>query len=132
MNEVRTYEEAVDIVVEWWAKKAFDTIINQNNGSSDAFWLLNITSWIAQEDVTDDKVSRFKEKLREVLMNERGEYTISGRELSVDYHPCSRLEAACSFAGINDRCLPVKSFTIINADNSIRSRFTYDGQIETI
>lgn len=127
MENKRTYAEAVTIMVKWWIDKSFETTMNQDNGDSGlAHILLNTVSMSAQTEVTPEKVEKFRDKLTEILLkNEDG-----GRwdkELDVDYHPNSILSEACKFAGIDSACLPVKTFTYIDKDNTINGRYQYGG-----
>lgn len=130
-TEKRTYEEAVDIMVKWWSEKAFDTLLNQNNGDNSPdggiVWaLMNTVSMQAQNTVTSEKKQKFEKKLTEILLNKKG----LGRwhnELDVDYHPNDNLYQACKFAGINTLCLPCKTFTFIDKDNSVQGRYQYGG-----
>ncbi|PAC27843.1 hypothetical protein BWI92_21770 [Flectobacillus sp. BAB-3569] len=55
---MRTYKEAVDIMVDWWVEKSFKTPLNQNNGdNSDDGWLALLL------------MSDFSRKVQQKLMN---------------------------------------------------------------
>lgn len=130
--EKRTYKEAVELTVKWWSEKLFKTALNQNNGDDSsnggmAFLLMNMVSMNAKNDLTDDKIKRFEEKLTEILLDgeDKGRWK---RECNVDYHPNQILADACEFSGINSSCLPCKTFTFINNDNEIEGRYQYGGE----
>lgn len=127
--ETRTYEEAVDITVKWWSEKAFDTWPNQNNGDNSPegkTWNIvrNKQSQMAQAKVTSDNRLRFEEKLRQRLLNKKGERAESNM-LDVDYGPNSILEEACNFARIDQACLPCKTTTYISGNNIVHGKYQY-------
>lgn len=127
----RTYKEAVDLMVKWWSKKSFKTALNQNNGDSGnggiAFLLMNMVSTNAQNDISEEKIKKFEEKLTEILLDgeDKGRWK---RECDVDYNPNKILADACEFAEINSGCLPCKTFTYINNDNEVEGRYQYGGE----
>ncbi len=128
---MRTYKEAVDLMVDWWVEKSFKTPLNQNNGdNSDNGWfghlLMNNLSRKAQEQIDEFKIQKFKGKLTEILLDVEGK----GRyynEMDVDYHPNEKLQIACRYAEIDPSCLPCKTFTFINNENEIEGRYQYGG-----
>jgi len=128
----RTYKEAVDITIEWWVEKSFQTNMNQNNGDNSpnggmSFMLMNTAASRFQKDVTEEKIEKFKSKLTETLLLAEGKH-IFANKLSVDYDPNSILYDACKFAEINTLCLPSKTVTWINKDNEIEGRYQYGGE----
>lgn len=131
-NEKRTYEEAVEITIKWWLEKSFETLLNQNNGDDSehggmSFMLMNMVSAKAQERNTPEMIDKFKSKLTEILLSKKGEHGIYGNQLDVDYHPNKILHDACNFSGVDAGCLPIKTFTRIEADNMVRGRYQYGG-----
>lgn len=128
---VRTYEEAVNLMVEWWIEKSFKTPLNQNNGDDSvqgglAFMLLNLASTTSQNTIDDATIENFRKNLTTLLLNGKN----SGRHartLEVDYHPNKILNDACVFTKINSYCLPIKTFTYIDEDNLICGRYQYGG-----
>ncbi len=131
---MRTYEEAVKIMVDWWVEKSFKTINNQNNGDDSALtsMLMNVNSMLAQDQITTDKIDRFSTKLTELLLKENdffiNKYGFKYEALlSVDYNPNKPLQEACEYAEIKNGCLPCKTFTRINKDNIIEGRYQYGG-----
>lgn len=133
----RTYAQAVEIAVNFWVEKSFNTKMNQNNGSERqggggfAMILANLGSMNAQGEVTPEKVEKFKEKLTERLLSGEGKGRWE-RECDVDYNPCSILSEACKYAEINPMCLPIKTFTFIEKDNSVTGRYQYGGEFFTL
>ena len=130
-EQKRTYEEAVEISVKWWSEKAFDTMLNQNNGDDSencgmAFMLMNLVSSKAQEKVTPETKQKFEQKLTEILLSKKGEHRYAN-QLDVDYHPNRNLAEACAFAGVDEYCLPCKTFTFIDENNIVRGRYQYGG-----
>lgn len=128
----RSYKEAVELTVNWWVEKSFETPLNQNNGDkSDGgtmrLVLMNLISEEAQKKVTANKIEKFKSKLKELLLanKEKGRYA---KELNVDYHPNQMLSDACEFAEINSNCLPCKTSTFINNENEVEGRYQYGGE----
>lgn len=133
MSELkRTYFEAVEIMVKWWSEKSFHTALNQNNGDPSpagglGFLLGNMLADKAKETITPEKIEVFETVLTNLLMD--GKYEGSwGRECSVDYDPNTILNDACKAAGINTACLPIKTFTYINAQNEVEGRYQYGGE----
>lgn len=129
--EKRTYEEAVEIMIDWWVKKSFETSLNQNNGDDTdtggmAFLLMNMVSMQAQEKVTPIKIENFKSALTIILLQQEGKGEWAN-ELDVDYHPNENLSKACEMSGVDSRCLPIKTFTRIDKDNIVRGRYQYGG-----
>jgi hypothetical protein len=54
------------------------------------------------------------------------------RTLDVDYHPCKLLYEAAKFAGLDPGCFPCKTFTRIEANNSVSAKYQYGGQLKTL
>lgn len=132
----RSYKEAVEITVKWWSEKSFKTLLNQNNGDDSdnggmMFLLMNMVSMNAKENITKEKISKFEEKLTELLLSVEG-MGMFNNELSVDYSPNRKLREACTFAGINASCLPCKTHTYINDNNEIEGQYQYGGEWFTI
>jgi hypothetical protein len=130
--EKRTYKEAVEITVKWWAEKSFLTPFNQNNGDySDSgtigLFLVNMSSAVAQKKVTPEKLQNFKSKLTELLLENEGKGRYA-TQLDVDYYPNKMLTEACRFAEVDTDCLPIKTFTFINEENQVEGRFQYGGK----
>lgn len=128
----RAYEEAVNIMVEWWMKKSFETPLNQNNGDdsdvgSMGFLLMNTLSMDIQKTITSEAKQKFKEKLTDLLLacKDKGRYD---KTLNVDYHPNRMLSESCSFAGIDPSCLPIKTVTCIDENNFVIGRYQYGGE----
>lgn len=128
---MRTYKEAVELTVDWWVEKSFNTPLNQNNGDASetgsiAFMLMNMNSTSAQQKNTPDKIEKFKTELTNLLMQGEGKGRYSN-ELDVDYHPNSLLSEACELSGVDSGCLPIKTFTFINDQNEVEGRYQYGG-----
>lgn len=133
----RTYKEAVDLVVNWWVEKSFNTFLNQNNGDYTpagytSFTLLNLLSSKSQSEITPEQIQLFSAKLTELLLEAEEEHSSDFRrqytELDVDYHPNRPLQIACKTAGISTQCLPVKTFTFIDEDCIVNGRYQYGGE----
>lgn len=125
---VRTYEEAVKIVVDLWIEKSFNDFDNQDIGEEGMLQnLLLSKSRQAQGEVDQDKIDRFKILLTQMLMSENKD-----SRLDVDYHPCDLLSFVCEACEISTSCLPVKSSTTINNKNQVISKFSYNGNVTTI
>jgi hypothetical protein len=123
-GDTQTFEQAVEKLVNWWADKSFNTLLNQNNGDESetggiAFMLMNILSMESQKSVTPQQIELFKQKLAELLLKTEGNYISIG----TDYHPDRVLSEACSFAEINTSCIPIKSHSWIERGGAIRSPF---------
>lgn len=134
-NQVRTYEEAVEIMVNWWIEKSFDTKNNQNNGPDSfasvmAMGFANMLAEDVQSKITEDNRLKFKEKLTELLIKgiEEDGVLYWGNSLSVDYHPCPKLFEALEYAGINKNCVPIKTFTRIEESGHVVGRYQYEGE----
>lgn len=128
---MRTYKEAVELTVNWWAEKSFNTPLNQNNGDSSetgsiAFMLMNMNSMSAQERNTPDKIEKFKAELTKILLDNESDVK-RGYTLDVDYHPNKYLSEACELSGVDPSCLPCKTFTGINNENEVEGRYQYGG-----
>jgi hypothetical protein len=128
----RTYTEAVELTVNWWAEKSFETPLNQNNGDNSsnggmAFMLMNMASMFAQDENTPDKIEKFKTELTKLLIDVEGQGKYYN-ELSVDYDPNKLLYEACKLSGVSSRCLPCKTFTFINSENEVEGRYQYGGE----
>lgn len=129
---VRTYKEAVEIMVNWWIEKSFHTLFNQNNGDNSpqgglGFALMNTLSMKENDKVTPEKIEKFKSKLTELLLLQEGK----GRwdnQLDVDYDVHGMLAEACAFSDISEFCIPIKTFTYIDEDNTINGRYQYGGE----
>lgn len=128
----RSYKEAVELTVNWWIEKSFNTPLNQNNGCGTEnngmmFMLMNMVSMSAQDRNTPDKIEKFKTELTNLLIEVEGKGKYSN-ELSVDYNPNSLLRNACELSGIDVACLPCKTFTYINKENEVEGKYQYDGE----
>lgn len=137
-NQVRTYAEAVEITVNWWMEKSFDTKNNQDNGDNSiagimGMGLADLLSENSQSKITDENRSLFKEKLTELLIEGKEQDGLYwGSDISVDYHPCEKLFQALLYAGIDEHCVPIKTFTRINEQNQVVGRYQYGGEAFTI
>lgn len=135
---VRTYEQAVEIMVNWWIEKSFDSKNNQDNGPDSiasimAMGLANMLAESAQSKITEDNRLKFKEKLTELLIiGKREDGLYWGSTLDVDYHPCEKLFKALEYADINKNCVPIKTFTRINELNQVIGRYQYGGNSFTL
>ncbi len=130
--EKRTYEQAVEITVNWWIEKSFKTPLNQNNGDNSenggiGFMLINLLSMNAQDRNTPEKIEKFKETLTKLLLEAKNKGRYSN-QLDVDYHPSELLSKACEQSGIDTGCLPIKTFTFINQENEVEGRYQYGGE----
>lgn len=135
----QTYEQAVDKVVNWWADKSFGGKLNQNNGDNSeqgglGFLLMNYVSLKAQDEVTEEKIQKFKSKLTELLLDpDTNKYY--KHCIGVDYHPDMPLADACAHAGINTSCLPIKTNTwiqIYDGSNTVLAALGYHGKREEL
>lgn len=131
--EQRTYNQAVDVAVNFWIEKSFKTLFNQNNGDdSDTgklnHLLMNSLAAKSQNEVSEDQINKFKSKLSELLLSidteNAGHYATM---LEVDYRPNEMLSVACKYAGVSEHCLPIKTFTRINKENKVEGRYQYGG-----
>ncbi|NET30665.1 MAG: hypothetical protein F6K19_01505 [Cyanothece sp. SIO1E1] len=128
------YGDAVEKTVEFWIEKSFRTRLNQNNGDDSsiggfAFLLMNQLSMKSQDDITEEQIEKFREKLTELLLNDDSRRVM----LDVDYHPCDKLTTAAIHAGIDTTCFPCKTYTAINReDNTVDAKFTYNGRLEKL
>ncbi len=126
---MQTLDEAIFKCVFFWIEKSFSQAKNQNNGDKTkqgdvVNMLLNLVSDEANKSVTEYKITLFQKKLTELLLAQKNNYE---RSLSVDYDACELLSEACEFAGIDQRCLPVKSSTCINTNNDAFGKHQYGG-----
>lgn len=132
MSIKRTYAEAVDVMVEWWCDKSFHTANNQDNGdvSFTGFLAYSLGNKLAneiQKRTTPEQIQAFRDVLKyQLLKNESGSRYERG--LVVDYDPCNMLYIACTNSGINTNCLPIKTCTFIESDNTIQGRYQYGGE----
>ena len=128
----QTYEEAVLKCVMWWSDKSFRTPLNQNNGDKSSQGgivsiLHNTISLKAQEKLTEEKITKFEEKLSELLLSEK-DAKYNRAKLDVDYSPCETLFQACQYAGIDSHCLPCKSHSYIDENNNAFAKYQYGSQ----
>jgi len=131
MKRSRSFEDAVEICVDWWAEKAFHTPMNQNFGDETAggglvFLQMNISAMEAQRTITPNQEQVFKEKLFVLLL------TTGKRKLQVDYQPDKLLKEACDVAEISSVCMPCKSMTYITEDNYVNTQFGFGSEITQI
>jgi len=131
-----TFENAVKKVVKFWSEKSFNTPLNQNNGDDSesgglAFILKNLVASDAQSDVSPDNIEKFETKLTELLYKQKdNRYKL---DLDVDYHPCSVLSEAVDFAGLNEMCLPCKTWTTINMQTfEAKASYQYRGKLTVL
>lgn len=132
----QTFEDAVLKTVMFWSDKSFRSKMNQNNGDNSehggmAFMLMNMVSMQAQDDAHESKIKLFEEKLTELLHAEKDNVKY-GITLSVDYDPCEILYNAFEYAGLNTRCLPCKTCTIIEKDFSVKAKYQYGNPFVTL
>jgi len=126
----QTFEQAVEKVVNFWAEKSFDTLLNQNNGDESpnggmAFMLMNLLSSNAQSEITDSQKDVFKSELTKILKknkNERGFY------IGCDYHPHEYLAKAAKKANISESVFPCKTGTRIDPNNVASASYQYRGE----
>lgn len=127
---MRTFEEAVEIMVNWWVEKTFNTDNNQDNGDGLQSLIANKLANKLRpsgEDV-DKQISAFSKSLKDYFLNlkpeERNYFNLT---LSVDYDPNEPLHYACNAAGINRFVLPMKTFTRIELKDghAVVGRFGY-------
>lgn len=132
--ESRTFEQAVDIMINFWVEKSFKTKMNQNNGDNSsggglAFILMNKLAMDGQSEITEQQIDKFKTHLKQNLMNNqnKGRWAL---ELDVDYHPNQLLANSLEYAGISSNVVPCKTFTFIDEkDNfSVQGRYQYGGE----
>lgn len=133
---MQTYEQAVNKTVQFWVEKSFKTLMNQNNGDDSpnggmVFMLMNMASMSAKKTIDDGKIKLFESKLTELLMSIETESQWR-RFLDVDYHPCEILRESATFAGIDTRCFPCKTWTRIENDNSVTAAYQYGGKPEKL
>lgn len=129
---VRTYKEAVEIMVNWWIEKSFHTLFNQNNGDNSpqgglGFALMNSLSMQANDKVTPEKIEKFKSKSTKLLLLQEGKGRFAN-QLDVDYNVHGMLAEVCKFSDISEFCIPIKTFTYIDDDNTINGRYQYGGE----
>lgn len=129
--KTRTYKEAVEIMINWWVDKSFNTPLNQNNGDDSPnggtmFALMNMVAMSAQSKNTPEMIEKFKLELTRQLLEveSKGRY---GNQLSVDYDPNRILYDACKLSNVSTSCLPCKTFTFINDNNEVEGRYQYGG-----
>ena len=132
----RTYKEAVELVVNWWVEKSFNTPLNQNNGCGSEnngmmFMLMNMVSMSAQKRNSPDKIEKFKNELTKLLMLAEGNGKYA-TEVSVDYSPNILLSTACILSDIDTGCFPCKTFTFINEENEVEGKYQYQGEWFTL
>ena len=122
----RTYEQAVDLMIEFWVDKSFNKdLINQQTGSDmKGFVLHNMISDSVKSGITSQQITIFKDKLKHSLMLGNNEERRSN-ELDVDYNPDIKLSEACELAQIDSTCLPCKTYTYIEKDNIVHIRYGY-------
>lgn len=118
MEQVQTYEQALDKVINFWAEKSFNTALNQNNGDNSIhggtmFMLANLISQKGQQEATPHKIEVFKERLKYHILNHK--YSSHFKfMLSVDYDCNMALALACEDAGLSTACVPIKTQTWID------------------
>ncbi len=123
---MRTYEEAVQIMVDWWVEKSFRTLMNQNNGDDRSGILLNMVAARHLLHVNEDQILLFKKSLTDYLM-EKKYANRNHTTLDKDYDPNKPLREACVDSIISPSCLPCKTFTRIDANNNVEGRYQYGG-----
>jgi len=89
--------------------------------------MANLLSLEVQKDISEEKIQKFREKLTELLLQGENEGRWK-RECDVDYHPNDILSEACEYSNISSSCLPIKTFTTIEKDNSVTGRYQYGGE----
>ncbi|PJZ89536.1 hypothetical protein [Leptospira levettii] len=130
-DPVRSYEEAVEIAVNFWVEKSFFTESKQDNGDrsvmgSLAMKMMNSKTQEVQSTVTNESIEKFKTCLRNKLLNVYNTGFRRG-DCAVDYAPNQVLFEVCQEAGISNHCLPIKTFTFIDEDNTVKGRYQYGG-----
>lgn len=133
MQKKRTFEEAVDIMVDWWVEKSFKTQMNQDIGTSISedrglIFLMNHENDKAKKKLSGKQIHKFRAKLKELLIkDENSEFKNFDLSLDVDYHPSTKLKEACDHAEIDYNLLPMKTTTYINNDLEIEGKYQYRG-----
>lgn len=133
MQKKRTFEEAVDIMVDWWVEKSFKTQMNQDIGTSISedrglIMLMNHENDKAKKKLSGEQIHKFRRKLKELLMkDENSEFKYFDLRLDVDYHPSTKLKEACDYAEIDYNLLPMKTTTHINNELEIEGKYQYRG-----
>lgn len=133
MEKKRTFEKAVDDMVDWWVEKSFKTQMNQDIGTNISedrglMMLMNFENDKVKKKLTEEQINKFKTKLKELLIkDENSEFKQFDLSLDVDYHPSTKLKEACDFAEIDYNLLPMKTTTYINNDLEIEGKYQYRG-----
>lgn len=125
-EQTQTFDQAVEKIVKFWIEKSFRITDNQdssNGGLGNV--LMNMNSVLSQKSITEEKIKIFESELTRLVKAMQGKYIYIG----VDYHPYPILADAATKAQIDTGCFPWKSCTWINKDNTVDSRFGYEGDI---
>jgi len=107
--------EQVEIIVGYWTNCLTPNAPQTSpviGGTIDSITELMLSNAQAEEidRVTPEQVAAFRDALRAILT------TDNYMTLTVDYHPCPLLEAACKAAGIDGEWLfPVKTSTWVES-----------------
>ena len=125
-------KELISKLVNWWAELTTTSALNSNNGDNSyagglAFLLMNMLAQSKRVTISEDQVSKFKEKLTELIEAELENFDYLS--LGVDYHPDNELSEAASYAGISDLCFPVETNSVINLKtNTVKVSLGYGGK----
>ena len=129
---VRTYKEAVDIVVEFWLKntfRVFHTYIIPDDINE--FLNSEIIKALTEEEIfkvlylkkhgfNNNSMQLFKSKLHDILMQFEDKNYIENECYVYNNNPNRILEIVCKEAKINSIFLPKKANTCIGNDHKVR------------
>lgn len=128
----RTFEEAAKLCADWWVDKTFRQTYNQSAGlDPETFIAQNELSMKAQEGTSEKTIEEFRGTMIKTLCFRKG-YDWRDTELAMDYGPNDLLMTIGAGVGMSAACLPVKTSSWINEDNTIYARFGYQSEQEKI
>lgn len=141
-------QKLLNAAVDWWSEQITGRKLNWDNGAQNEgseedrkmgsmMWMMgNIVANQARQDITDEKILKFKESLLSQIKerDERDEKYFSNSTedskqyrsiiLSVDYGPGEFLAEAARKAGIDLNVFPCKTVMWIN-QNKVSARLGY-------
>jgi hypothetical protein len=120
--------EQIEKLAEWWAAKAFDVALNQDNGEPSHFLLMNALAMAFKSDLSPEMRAKFKMSIMTQLAHNDPK---NGYTLSVDYDPCFTLREACEISGVSPHSLPCKTVTVFS-DGVFKGKFGYGKPFELI
>lgn len=123
----QTLEEACLKVAIWWADNSFRKVAHHDNGDDSnlggmVFAMKTMASQKALQLVTEEKITKFENKLVELMLAENSNYS---RCLDVDYGPCENLMKLARFAELSSDSFPIKSSTSIDEENQVWAKRGY-------